>query len=74
MWHQLRHTYASTLAAGGGEAPRGRAALGSPLDGDDQHLHACFREAYEDFERVLEEVYGGWLRGCERPGHCERQR
>jgi hypothetical protein len=26
-----------------------------------------FREAYEDVERVLEKLYGAWLRGRERP-------
>ncbi len=67
MWHQLRHTYASTLAAGGVKRHEVEQLMGHRSTGTTSIYTHLFREAYEDVERVLEEVYGGWLRGHDRP-------
>jgi integrase len=67
MWHQLRHTYASTLAAGGVKRHEVEQLMGHRAAGTTSIYTHLFREAYEDVERVLEDVYGAWLRGRERP-------
>ncbi len=67
MWHQLRHTYASVLAAGGVKRHEVEQLMGHRAAGTTSIYTHLFREAYEDVERALEEVYGAWLRGRERP-------
>jgi site-specific recombinase XerC len=59
MWHQLRHTYASVLAAGGVKRHEVEQLMGHRATGTTSIYTHLFREAYEDVERVLDEVYGG---------------
>ena len=67
MWHQLRHTYASTLAAGGVRRHEVEQLMGHRAAGTTTIYTHLFREAYDDVERVLDDVYGAWLRARERP-------
>ncbi len=66
MWHQLRHTYASVLAAGGVKRHEVEQLMGHRAAGTTSIYTHLFREAYDDVERVLGDVYGPWLAGRER--------
>jgi integrase len=63
MWHQLRHTYASVLAAGGVKRHEVEQLMGHRAAGTTSIYTHLFREAYEDVEQVLQAIYGTWLRG-----------
>jgi hypothetical protein len=60
MWHQLRHTYASVLAAGGVKRHEVELLMGHRTAGTTGLYTHLFREAFEDVELVLTSVYGGW--------------
>lgn len=58
MWHTLRHTYASVLAASGVKRHEIEQLLGHKTPGTTGLYTHLFREAYEDVERALDAVYG----------------
>ena len=68
MWHQLRHTYASVLAAGGIKRHEVELLMGHRTAGTTGLYTHLFREAFEDVERVLDEVYGTWRPGIGTSG------
>jgi integrase len=57
MWHQLRHTYASVLAAGGVKRHEVEQLMGHKTTGTTGLYTHLFREAYEHVERALASVY-----------------
>lgn len=59
MWHQLRHTYASVLAAGGVKRHEVEQLMGHKTAGTTGLYTHLFREAYADVERALVSVYNG---------------
>ena len=67
IWHQLRHTYASTLAAGGVKRHEVEQLMGHRAVGTTSIYTHLFRQAYHDVERVLNDVYDAWLSERERP-------
>jgi hypothetical protein len=67
MWHTLRHTYASVLAAGGVKRHEVEQLMGHRAAGTTSIYTHLFREAYDDVERVLDDVYGAYLHGRDRP-------
>jgi integrase len=62
MWHQLRHTYASVLAAGGIRRHEVEQLMGHKAQGTTGLYTHLFRESYEKVEAVLDDVYGPWVR------------
>jgi integrase len=58
MWHQLRHTYASVLAAGGVKRHEVEQLMGHKTTGTTGLYTHLFREASADVERALAAVYG----------------
>ena len=58
MWHTLRHTYASVLAAGGVKRHEVEQLMGHRTVGTTGLYTHLFREAYADVERALDAVYG----------------
>jgi integrase len=58
MWHTLRHTYASVLAAGGVRRHEVEQLMGHKTVGTTGLYTHLFREAYADVERALDAVYG----------------
>ncbi len=62
MWHQLRHTYASVLAAGGIRRHEVEQLMGHKAQGTTGLYTHLFRESYEKVEAALDEVYGPWMR------------
>ena len=55
---QLRHTYASVLAAGGVKRHEVEQLMGHKTVGTTGLYTHLFREAYADVERALDAVYG----------------
>ncbi len=71
MWHTLRHTYASVLAAGGVKRHEVEQLMGHKTVGTTGLYTHLFREAYADVERALDAVYGAGRVGSEPPaGTC----
>jgi integrase len=60
MWHTLRHTYASVLAAGGIKRHEVEQLMGHKTVGTTGLYTHLFREAYHDVECALGCVYGCW--------------
>ena len=58
MWHTLRHTYASVLAAGDVKRHEVEQLMGHKTVGTTGLYTHLFREAYADVERALDAVYG----------------
>ena len=63
MWHQLRHTYASVLAAGGIKRYEVERLMGHRNQGTTGLYTHLFRETYSGVEAVLGDAYGGWSAG-----------
>lgn len=63
MWHTLRHTYASALAASGVKRHEVEQLMGHKTVGTTGLYTHLFREAYADVERALEAVYGAGSSG-----------
>lgn len=58
MWHQLRHTYASVLAAGGVKRHAVEQLMGHATQGTTGLYTHLFRESYDEVHRGLDAVYG----------------
>lgn len=58
MWHALRHTYASVLAAGGVRRHELEKLMGHASQGTTGIYTHLFRESYETVHSVLDAVYG----------------
>lgn len=58
MWHQLRHTYASVLAAGGVRRHEVEQLLGHKSQGTTGLYTHLFRDSYETVHDALDGVYG----------------
>lgn len=67
VWRLLRHTYASTVAAGGVKRHEVEQLMGHRSVRTTSVYTHLFREAFEDVERVLHDIYGAGLRVHERP-------
>jgi integrase len=67
MWHTLRHTYASVLAAGGVKRHEVEQLMGHKTVGTTGLYTHLFREAYADVERALDAVYGAGRTGSDSP-------
>lgn len=69
MWHQLRHTYASVLAAGGVRRHEVEQLLGHKSSGTTGLYTHLFRDSYESVHAALDAVYGSGSRqvGLARP-------
>jgi integrase-like protein len=65
MWHQLRHTYASVLAAGGIKRYEVEQLMGHRSQGTTGLYTHPFRESYSGVEAVLGDADGGWVSGRE---------
>jgi integrase len=61
MWHQLRHTYASVLAAGGVKRHEVEQLMGHRSQGTTGLYTHLVRETYSDVEAVLNDTYGSWV-------------
>jgi integrase len=73
MWHTLRHTYASVLAAGGVKRHEVEQLMGHKTVGTTGLYTHLFREAYADVERALDAVYGAGRTGPEAPAVAARR-
>ncbi len=58
LWHVLRHTYASVLAAGGVKRHELEALMGHSAPGTTSIYTHLFRESYESVHDALDRVYG----------------
>jgi integrase len=58
MWHALRHTYASVLAAGGVHRHELEKLMGRASQGTTGIYTHLFRESYETVHAALDQVYG----------------
>jgi integrase len=58
MWHALRHTYASVLAAGGVKRHELEKLMGHASQGTTGIYTHLFRESYETVHAALDAVYG----------------
>jgi site-specific recombinase XerD len=58
MWHALRHTYASVLAAGGVRRHELEKLMGHASQGTTGIYTHLFRESYETVHAALDAVYG----------------
>ena len=59
LWHVLRHTYASVLAAGGVKRHELEQLMGHTTRGTTGIYTHLFRESYETAHEALDRVYGG---------------
>jgi integrase len=78
LWHSLRHTYASILAAGGIREDVGAQLMGHNRQGTTALYSHLFADAFEGVEKALDAVLGPALRvspasvnGAVSEGHSE---
>jgi hypothetical protein len=78
LWHSLRHTYASVLAAGGSREEVVAQLMGHKRRGTTALYSHLFADAFEGVEEALDAVLGGAVRvsstsvnGSVSEGHSE---